>query len=377
MLGVSIIGIVAAILVISIFIIVFTKKRQNKITDKDIYDFFENISFSTSTGGDIQSALDYYIKNNSSIKMMPVVKTIYKDMASGMKFNKALKKHAIFSSFICAMIKVGEEGGRLNEILEQLSADIEQKMDIKRMLSNNMVGYVILGIVVLILIIISTIVMHTFKEIFSQMDMTLPLVSRISLSISDFLINHWILVTGGLASGFIGIKTYLANNKRVVDLYKFKVPVFGPIYKNFIIYHLTKTYYLLINNGIEPVSALELIGNIIDNIHIKDLINDVLKRVRRGERIVLALEEENKKMCLLDKDMFFLLKSGEANSNVDISFFKTSERYRKTLLNQTKLIETKIKWPIDIFLILIGLWMWVSVMQPAFSMGSASMQLMK
>ena len=131
------------------------------------------------------------------------------------------------------MVRAGEASGTLDDILGRLASLAEHAAETKaKIKAATRYPKIVVSAMLIAVLILMKFVVPKFMMIFKQVDLELPLATRMLISANDIFSNYWFLVFGGAGCLFFAFKTYTKTYKgrRQLDLLKLKVPIFGPIF---------------------------------------------------------------------------------------------------------------------------------------------------
>ncbi len=162
-----------------------------------------------------------------------VVSDVTTRVQGGETFHESISKHPrVFNRLFVSMVKAGESGGLLAEILERLAGFLEASARLRKKVKSAMTYPVI---VVCIAFAITTFlivrVVPIFGEIFKDFGAKLPAPTQFLIDVSDFVRSEWYFLVVGIGSLIFGIRTFLRSTrgKQLADRWKLKLPVFGPL----------------------------------------------------------------------------------------------------------------------------------------------------
>ncbi len=253
--------------------------------------------------------------------------TVTDDVEGGMTFSEALAKHPkAFDKLYTNMVRAGEVGGVLDEILQRL-ADFREK---SRRLKKQIVGAMIYPAAVIsvaggILWGIMTFIVPKFKQIFVELDVQLPAMTLMLIAISDFVKNSWYWVPAGIVGFFLFIKAVGATTvgRYILDKVKLRIPLFGTIMNKAVIARFTRTLGTLVASGVPILEALNITKDTAGNMVIARAIGHVHDSIREGESIAEPLAQS--KIC--DDMVVNMVDVGEETGDLDKMLLKIADQY--------------------------------------------------
>src|SRR4051812_1924868 len=175
-----------------------------------------------------------------------VISDITTRVQGGETFHESLSKHPrVFNRLFISMVKAGEHGGLLAEILDRLAGFLEASARLRKKIKSAMTYPVI---VICIAFAITTFlivrVVPIFGEIFQDFGAKLPAPTQFLIDTSEFIRGNWYYLVGAIVGTFFGIRTFARSprGKRLSDRWKLKLPVFGPLLTKIAMSRFSRTF---------------------------------------------------------------------------------------------------------------------------------------
>ncbi|MFC1743518.1 type II secretion system F family protein [Candidatus Riflebacteria bacterium] len=298
------------------------------------------------------SILQTQCENSYFKKIILQIKT---DVESGLTFSSALEKHPkIFNNLFVNLVKAGEAGGILDQILIRLALYLESSEKLKAKVKGAMVyPVVVFSIAALVVLGLIMFVLPQFKEIFVGMGIELPLITRLLLDFSDFLQTFWWLVL--MAAGLIpyALKFFFNSRQgaRLFDTNILQVPFFGTMVKKVAVSKFTRTLGTLIQSGVPILQALEVTAQTAGNLIIAEAVDKTRVSIREGESIAGPLKESQ----VFPPMVVQMIAVGEETGELDKMLAKIADFYDSEVDTAVKGITSVIEPIIIVFLgVVIG-----------------------
>src|SRR5947208_5330585 len=222
-----------------------------------------------------------------------VVSDVTTRVQGGETFHEAIGKHPrVFNRLFVSMVKAGESGGLLAEILERLAGFLEASARLRKKVKSAMTYPVI---VVCIAFAITTFlivrVVPIFGEIFKDFGAKLPAPTQFLIDVSDFVRGEWYFLVLGIGGTIFGLRTFLRSKrgKQFADRWKLKLPVFGPLVHKFAISRFARTFAQLIRSGVPILEVLDIVGGAAGNHVVEESIKGVSEDVEKGDNLSVAM----------------------------------------------------------------------------------------
>ena len=317
--------------------------RPGRVKLKTIAVFCRQFATMVNAGLPILRALSILADQTDNQELEKVLVQSRTDVEQGSSLSAALAKHPkAFNNLFISMIKAGETGGVLDDVLLSLADQIEREVELRRQIKSAMTyPVVVVAMVMLILAAMLLFVVPQFESIYSNLGGTLPLPTRILLGVSTAVRTYWYMVLfGGVVFSFLFRRYKRTDNGRArVDALKLKVPVFGALFHKVALARFAATLGMLLRSGVPILQALDNVKDTVNNRVIGDAVDDVKTSVREGESIAKPLGRHK----VFPPMIVQMMAVGEETGAVDTMLDKVAEFYNSevtaTVEALTSLIE--------------------------------------
>ncbi|MEK0448140.1 MAG: hypothetical protein RL088_408 [Verrucomicrobiota bacterium] len=261
----------------------------------------------------------------------------------GSTFHDAILKHpTIFKRLYTSMVKAGESGGMLAEVLDRLAGFLEASARLTKKVKSALTYPVIviciaLGITAFLIVK----VVPVFGSIFADFGAQLPAPTQFLIDLSDFVRGNWYFIVGGMAGVFYAIRTWVRSPKGAAawDRWKLKLPVFGPLIHKICMTRFARTFAQLIRSGVPILEVMQIVGDTSGNSVVTDALRNVSSDVERGDPLTAALSRQP----IFPPMMLRMVSAGESTGKIDTMLEKMAdfwdEEIEATLAALTSLLE--------------------------------------
>ncbi len=306
------------------------EKFQEKFSTvglKDIIVFTRQFATLFSAGIPVVTIFERLKEQNTKPKLKKALESILKDVEAGSSLSFAFSKHnKIFSSLYVGMIKVGEEGGVLDIILERLAKILETQLETQNKIkSATRYPKMVISSIVVAFTILLTFVVPKFVAMFSRFNAELPLPTKILILMNNAFQHFWWLILSVVIIGFFGLKQYrkTAKGKYKTDEIILKIPIIGDLLKKIYIARIVRILGLLYRSGIPITTSFEIVSEVSGNEIFKKELNRIKDLISVGTNINSAVKASSL-FPLLVGDM---IESGEETGQLDDMLFKVAEYF--------------------------------------------------
>ncbi len=282
----------------------------------------------------------------------------------------ACRKHPLyFAALFCNLIAAGETGGVLDALLDKLATYKEKTLAIKGKIKSALIyPTAIIGTAFIITAVIMIYVIPAFKDLFSSFGADLPAPTLFVIWLSDFFVEWWWLIFGGLIGGIFGGMFAFKRSPaahRAMDRFILKVPVIGEIVRKATIARWTRTLATLFTAGVPLVEALDSVGGASGNQVYSDATQKIRTEVSTGSSLTFAMGKSE----LFPNMVMQMTAIGEESGSLDSMLEKVADFYEEEVDNAVAALSSLLEPLIMVVLgVLIG-GLVVAMYLPIFKMG--------
>jgi len=249
------------------------------------------------------------------------------DVEGGMPLSEAMAKHPkTFDKLYVNMVRAGEAGGVLDQILDRLAVFMEKSQKLKkRVLSAMIYPAAVIIVAGLILYGIITFIVPKFATMFAELGTGLPVPTQILIRTSNTFATYWymaLVIPIGVILGY-KVLSATAPGRRMIDTVKLHFPVIGAIVRKSIISRFTRTLGVLIASGVPLLEALSIVREASGNVVISDAIGKIHDSVREGDDIAGPLDQT--RIC--DRMVVNMVAVGEETGELDKMLVRVADTY--------------------------------------------------
>jgi type IV pilus assembly protein PilC len=254
-----------------------------------------------------------------------VISDVTTRVQGGESFNESIAKHPrVFDRLFVSMVKAGEHGGLLAEILDRLAGFLEASARLRKKVKSAMTYPVI---VICIAFAITTFllvkVVPIFAEIFKDFGAKLPGPTQFLIDVSEFIRSEWYFLAAIIGGTIFGIRAFLRSTRgrQLSDRWKLKLPVFGPLIHKICMSRFSRTFAQLIRSGVPILEVLDIVGGSSGNHVVETSLKGVAEDVERGDNLSVALS----KRPIFPPMMLRMVSAGEATGKIDTMLEKMAD----------------------------------------------------
>jgi MSHA biogenesis protein MshG len=344
---------------------------QDRVSPEQLVLFTRQMANMVKAGLQLLDAVSGIQKTTDSRGLAKVLATVEEDLDRGMVLSAAFARHPrVFDDYYVSMIRFGEGSGRLEEafrnLYQQLQFDRDMRKRLKAALRYPM--FVMLAITIAVAII-TVYVIPVFAKTYASLKVELPLITRMIVGLSNFVVAYWWLVLLLCVAAYGAWKLMFRSPevRYAWDKYKLRVPVFGPILYKGTVARFSRSFATAMKSDVPVVTVFQLVARVVDNAFFEDRIQQMRLGVQRGEVLSRVMRTAGIFSALELQLITLAEKTGEVEDAVD----EIAELYSEEVQYQVDRLSSTIE-PILLAMmgVLVGILI-LGVFLPMWDLGQA------
>ena len=340
------------------------------LSDKKKEYLYLELSSLLQAGIDIKSSLDLISSEQKKGKDKILYESIQNLVLNGSSFSQALKQTGKFSLYEIFSLQIGEETGKMIEILKDLAIFYQNKMKQRRKIIAALTyPCVVLATSLGAVFFMLKFVVPMFGDVFLRFGGELPWITAKIISISDWMENYFyyflfvIICLSILLIVFRNTKEF----RRIFSKIVIRIPVIGNLVQKIYLARFCNSMRLLINARLPLLRAINLTRQMIGYYPIENSLSFIEDDILKGKTLNQSLQT----FKIYPTKMIMLIKVGEETNQLDYFFGKLSEQYIEEVEYKTSTISSLMEPLIIIFLgIIVGVIL-VAMYLPLFKMSNS------
>lgn len=295
---------------------------------KDVTIFARQFATMINAGLSLTKCLSILGAQAESKEFRDIITQLGKDVEAGQSLSEAMTKHPkVFPSIFTNMVKAGETGGVLDEVLLRVADLFEADAQLKGRIKSAMTYPIAMGSLVLIVLVAMLVfVVPTFQKMFSDMGGELPLPTQILVAISEGA-RSWpgLIVVGVVIALSVAFKFWVGteSGRLIWDGIKLRMPIVGTMQRKTAIARFTRTFGTLVTAGVPILSALDIVADTAGNAVVSQSVKTVRSAVKEGETIAKPLGESS----VFPSMVVQMIAVGEETGALDVMLEKIADFY--------------------------------------------------
>ena len=345
------------------------RDRHNEIKSDEFIVFNQQFSALIKAGLPILRSLDLL---KSQIKN-PILKRHITDVRdrvhSGAMLSEALRAQGVFPTVYTASIFAGERSGDLVNVINR-HIHYEKTMNSmkKRFLNSLIYPAFLIVLSIVMVVVIMAYVIPRFSELYRDLNVTLPLPTRILITVASTLHSNMIFILPAIIGGCVAIWLWIGTEggRSWLDRMKLTLPVLGYLWTMFSMAQLSRTLSMLLQGGTPLLSALEVSRDASGNTVISKSIADAIGEVREGKTLSDSLERSGHFPSLSIE----MMRVGEQTGSLPDMLNHVADFYDEDVNIKASALLSYVEPAILIFVAGFVAYILISLYLPIFSLGS-------
>ncbi|MDD3204634.1 MAG: type II secretion system F family protein [Lachnospiraceae bacterium] len=303
-------------------------KNTKMLSNTEISSFCEQIALILNAGITPVEGMGILVSDTKNAEGRIIIQSIWNVCKAGESFYTAVKSSGVFPDYVLHMISIGEESGRLDEVMASLARYYEREENIhssiKSALSYPLIMILMMFLVILVLL---TKVLPIFNQVFIQLGTEMNSISKTFMSVGNAISRSSIGLLIFVAFCFILYLFFTKSIKghSIYMKYALKFPLVKDFYENMASGRFASGMALTLSSGLDTFSSLDLVAELVDNPVMKNKITKCKTLIQSGANFAEALAAANIFSILYSR----MIAVGFRTGNVDIIMDKIAKNYEK------------------------------------------------
>ncbi|HCS13778.1 MAG TPA: MSHA biogenesis protein MshG [Zetaproteobacteria bacterium] len=350
-----------------------------RLSQKQTVDPLELMLFSRQmytllkAGVPIMRALAGLQESSRNPAFTAMLQDLRESLDSGRELSTAMRHHPkIFSPFYLSMVQVGEMTGMLDQTFLRLYEHLEFEKDMRERIKSA-VRYPMFVVIAMAiaLVIVNIFVIPAFAKVFAGFHTELPLMTRLLMGFSNFMVNSWPLLLALLIGAVVAFRAWIntVEGRYKWDRLKLHLPIAGEIIMKGTLSRFSRSLALSFKSGIPIVQALNTVGMVVDNEYMRSKIEQMRDGVERGESILRTANATG----VFNATVLQMIAVGEETGDMDGLMFEVAGMYQREVEYEIKNLSANIEPIMIVALGVLVLILALGIFLPMWDLGKAAL----
>jgi type IV pilus assembly protein PilC len=291
--------------------------RRKRIPVQEFMVFNQELAALLKAGLPLLQALELMLERMPNLHFRAVLTEIRDRVKSGEDLSEAFAAYGeLFPRLYPSTLKAGERSGELELVIRRFIRYMKLVMDARRRVVSALIyPAVLVGLSITMLVVMAVFVVPKFMVFFENLDVELPLITRVVLAISSFANHNWPILLVVILGTVFSFRSWNRTEagRLTVDKVRLRLPFLGPVLHRFALAEFCRSLATLLTGGIPLVPAFEIAVTSVGNAHVRNKLDPTIQMVREGKPFHAALETSG---VFLEMSID-MIKVGEATGSLD------------------------------------------------------------
>lgn len=342
-----------------------------KISNKRLLTFMHQMALMIRSGISLSVAMAVMCDTEKDKNMLRILQEITANLYNGITLSQSLSSFKTFPTVYVNIIQTGEANGRLDEAFDKCVSLLKKEITLKNKIKGAMIYPIFLLILTIALIIVmSIVVLPAFKDLFESFGSELPIMTQITMGISDVLLHYGWLIVLIIVAIVVTLRILYKKNYSFCmwwSTFQLKIPIIGEVLRLNQLTRFANMMATLTSSGVNILYSLELSRDVVGNKFMSDCLNQVIEDVRIGTPINISLSRYPK---AFDPLFVSMIRVGEESGMLSDSLNKMADMYDEQATDATQRMTDAMTPAMTIIIAGIVGFVVISIVQAMFGMYS-------
>lgn len=340
-----------------------------KISKKKMLFFLHQMGIMMRSGIALSVAMEVMCDTEKDKTMLRFLQEITKNLYNGVTLSKAIGAFKTFPNVYINIIQAGEANGRLDESFEQCAALMKKEMRLASKIRGAMVyPCFLLLLTIALIIVMSVVVLPSFKGLFESFGSELPIMTQITMGISDVLVSYGWLIVLIIIAIIVALRVLYQKNYKFCmwwSTMQLKIPIVGEVIRLSQLARFSNMMATLSESGVNILDSLTLSRDVMGNKFMRDCLNQVIEDVKIGTPINISM---SRYPGAFDSLFVSMVRVGEETGKLGDALTKLSGVYEDQSNDATKALTDAMTPAMTIIIAVIVGFTVISIVQAMFGM---------
>jgi type II secretory pathway component PulF len=345
--------------------------RRRRVRTSDTARFSRQLADLLRAGVNLNRALGTLTRQTATPALVAVIEEVRSDVSGGMTFADALRKHpAVFQPLFVNMVRAGEAGGFLEDVLHRAAQFAEKELELRGRITSALIYPTLLvSVAFLAILYFVFIFIPNFTTIFRDLGGELPLLTKAMIGVSHFASRYWWAFLGGSTFVLFAIWRILGTprGRYACDRLRLHLPLLGDVIQKTAIARFTRTLGTLLKSGVPILTAIEIAQDALGNEVLKLAAAEAAMAVKEGR----SLADPLGRSAYFPPVVVDMIAVGEESGNLDEVLAHVADAYDREVDRAVRIFVSLLEPALLIVMAAIVGTIVVSMLLPIYSLQGA------
>ena len=347
--------------------------RPPKLLPDDLLMFSRQLHSLLKAGLPITRALSG-LQESATLAMALVIRQVRESLEGGIELSTSMARQGgVFNGFYVAMVRVGELTGRLDEVFLRLFHHLEfEKLMRDQVRSALRYPSFVVAVMAVAIVVLNVFVIPAFQKVFDGLGAELPLMTRILIGFSRFMVAGWPYMLAAGVLGGLGLRAWLATEqgRYLWDRTMLRLPIGGKIARKATLARFARSFALALKSGVPVVQAMTVVAHTVENAYVSRAVEKMREGVERGDSVLRTAAASG----IFTPVVLQMIAVGEESGALDEMLSEVADFYQQDVEYELKTLSAQIEPILIIFLGVLVLVLALGVFLPVWDLGKAAVK---
>ncbi len=327
--------------------------KRRRVPQSDLLIFTQELSTLVEAGLTLDRSLSILVELTGNAYLSEIIHELLREIRGGKSLSEAIGIYPqVFPKLYVNMVRAGEAGGALDQILKRLVEYLDEVEELRSHLTSALIYPAILTSVAAVSIgIMVLFVIPNFAVIFENAGAPVPLPMRVLLAIAGFLTGYWWLLLALGAGAWWVFKSWLDTEEGRLnwDRRLLKTPVLGPVLQKAEVSRFSRTLGTLLQSAVPLIQSINIVKDVVGNQAIAVAMEPIKSGVKKGEGLAKPVREAQ----IFPPFALHLLEVGEETGRLDSMLLKIADAYDREMKTTLKRLVALLEPAIILFMAVV------------------------
>jgi general secretion pathway protein F/type IV pilus assembly protein PilC len=344
-----------------------------RVGGRQIATFYSQLADLLTSGVPLLRSLELLERQSTNKTLQAVLRDVRAKVADGTGLAQAMGAHPkVFSELAVSMVRAGQEGGFLEDVLKRVATFVENQEDLKSKVVGSLAYPVFLAFAgAAVVTVLMVFFVPKFENIFAKLKEKgeMPDITTMLLVTSHFLQDYWWLVILGAVGAFVAFKRWVntPSGRLLFDRFKIKLPLFGPVFLSLALSRFCRILGTMLHNGIPLLKALHIAKDSTGNKVLALAIEKSAENVTAGQKLADPL----RKSGYFPPDVVEMITIAEEANALETVLIQVSDSLdKRTARNLELMVKLLEPMMLMVMAVVVG-FIAVGLLMPVFKISSS------
>jgi type II secretion system protein F len=337
---------------------------RGRVSQSELVSFNRQLADLVASGVPLVKSLGIILNQMRDERLREVIGEVSKSVQGGDTLAQAIQRHPkVFDSLAVALVRAGEAGGMLDQVLMRLADFSEKEAELRgKVISSLIYPAVMVGAGTVVIAILLTVVVPRITSVYANVGQALPGITLLLIAITNFLTSYWWIALGGAAALVVGMRQFLKTQEGRFYYHSvlFRVPILGEIIHKRELSLFSRTLGNLLRNGVPILQALDITQSVVNNAVVLRDVQKLPPAISQGSSMASIMGESK----IFPDAMVSMVAVGEETAQVDTVLVRIADAYEREVDRSLKTLTSMLEPAIILCLGVVVMFVVIAMLLP-------------